>query len=180
MKSQVAADGRPGERIHERTENGRTAGSRAAYAAQRLRISEAEVENRVRAGAIRVRRDRAGQRLVFTEVEDPPVLWTDDRSGIREVLRSTDDVQTPFASLQLPSGSMQTRDASLQTGFARLQKGNARTHSRFTAMQTAFADLRKPFARLQKPFACLQPWFAGLQKVPANDPPSSCNSFFCK
>jgi hypothetical protein len=58
-----------------------------AFAAERLRISEAEVENRVRAGAIPVGKDRSGQRLVRIEVEDSPVIWTDDRSGIWEVLR---------------------------------------------------------------------------------------------
>jgi SAM-dependent methyltransferase len=58
-----------------------------AFAAERLRITEAEVENRVRAGAIPVGRDRTGQRLVRIEVEDPAVSWTDDRSGIWEILR---------------------------------------------------------------------------------------------
>ena len=58
-----------------------------AFAGERLHISEADVETRVRAGTIPVGKDRTGQRLVRIEVEDAPVLWTDDRSGIWEVLR---------------------------------------------------------------------------------------------
>jgi hypothetical protein len=58
-----------------------------SYAAERLHISEAEVESRVASGVIPLGKDRSGQRLVKIEVEEPAVMWTDDRSGIWEVLR---------------------------------------------------------------------------------------------
>jgi len=58
-----------------------------AFAAERLHISEGEVESRVGAGTLTVGHDRTGQRLVRIEVEGPAVTWTDDQSSIWEVFR---------------------------------------------------------------------------------------------